>query len=101
MKTHTPGPWRTRTTDEEAPDDTIVMDADGASICDCLPGNPRMSQETAEANARLCAAAPDLLEACFKAERKLLAYLGVCAGDKQLSDDVLPAIRGAIQKARG
>lgn len=61
MKTKwTQGPWRTRENKKEAPDDCIVMDAEGYSICDCSSGNPMMNLETAEANARLIAAAPEM-----------------------------------------
>lgn len=46
-------------------------------------------------------AASDLLEALERASRKLSAYVGVCAGDKELTDTVLPMARAAIAKAKG
>ena len=59
---HTPGPWRTRKSESEAPDDFVVMaDKTGESICDCTAGNPYMSEEEALANARLIATAPEML----------------------------------------
>ena len=47
---HTPTPWRTRS-GKEAPDDLIVFDKNGYSICDCAPGTPEMRWETGIANA--------------------------------------------------
>lgn len=52
-------------------------------------------------DARLIAAAPDLLWALKRAEMKLAAYVGVCTGDKELIGTVLPMIRAAITKAEG
>lgn len=43
----------------------------------------------------------DLLAACERAERKLSAYVGVCKGDKELTDTVLPMCEAAILKAKG
>lgn len=45
-------------------------------------------------------AAPALLElakAAERAERKLAAYVGVCKGDKELTDAVLPMLRTALR----
>jgi transcriptional regulator GlxA family with amidase domain len=54
-----------------------------------------------QANKTLIAAAPELLEALRRAERKLAAYVGVCTGDKELTGAVLPMARSAIAKAAG
>lgn len=40
-----------------------------------------------------------LREALERAERKLTAYVGVCAGDKELTDAVLPMARAALAAA--
>lgn len=56
---HTPGPWRVVV--EEEYDDYLVVDKDNHCIADILP----------LANARLIAAAPDLLEACKDALNSL------------------------------
>jgi hypothetical protein len=38
----------------------------------------------------------ELREALVRAERKLAAYVGVCKGDKELTDTVLPMVRAAL-----
>lgn len=43
----------------------------------------------------------ELLAALERAERKLSAYVGVCRGDKELTDSILPLARAAIAKAKG
>ena len=35
------------------------------------------------------------------AERKLSAYVGVCAGDKELTESVLPKVRAALRGVEG
>ena len=40
-----------------------------------------------------------LEEALTRAERKLSAYVGVCKGDKELTDTVLPMVRAALDSA--
>lgn len=40
----------------------------------------------------------ELMAALVRAERKLSAYVGVCKGDKELTDAVLPMARAAIAK---
>src|SRR4051812_31379349 len=53
---HTPGPWRV--------DGRFVMASKGAgAIAETFPHGPGKTAGTAEANARLIAAAPELLEA--------------------------------------
>ena len=84
--THTPGPWeevkRTKT--------TIINDSKGLRIA-MLSVRPNTS-----GNARLIAAAPDLLEACE------MALEGLCAGfDDWMLDDTETALNNAIAKARG
>jgi hypothetical protein len=41
----------------------------------------------------------EMLAALKRAERKLAAYVGVCTGDKELTDTVLPMVVAAIAKA--
>lgn len=57
--THTPGPWRIG---PKHKDGTFAIHAGKASVVHCTPFGS--SNGHAEANARLIAAAPELLEAC-------------------------------------
>ena len=59
MNKHAPGPWKVSPTD-----DTVVIDADGREVA-AIDGdyNDPDTWPLMEANARLIAAAPDLLEA--------------------------------------
>ena len=90
---HTPGPWNYQ---EESDAYThIVRDSDGKYVCGC-------SQHTsgdAEANARLIAAAPELLAAC-----KLIAAY-VANGDADCRSNTFMAAlqqgNAAIAKAEG
>ena len=66
MSKHTPGPWFAVGAQVEIEDDSVP------DICTCDPQVMRQSHldwhpRTAEANARLIAAAPDLLEALEEA----------------------------------
>lgn len=57
---HTPGPW---IIEEPYTTDVMVQGRDGLSpICECTISG--IGEEQAEANARVIAAAPDLLSAC-------------------------------------
>lgn len=40
----------------------------------------------------------ELVKALIRAERKLAAYVGVCTGDKELTETVLPMARAALAK---
>jgi hypothetical protein len=42
-----------------------------------------------------------IMNALVRAERKLSAYVGVCTGDKELTDAILPMVRTAIEKIEG
>jgi hypothetical protein len=62
MNKHTPGPWKH---EEWCDDEFAVFDKDGISICNIHDNN----RGDSESNARLIAAAPDMLEAlimCYK-----------------------------------
>ncbi len=54
---HTPGPWR-----NEGWGNLIVNSAEGYTILACPGGNPNCPVEELQANARLIAAAPEMLE---------------------------------------
>lgn len=105
MNKHTPGPWLLRTAPTSAGLCHIVSAADwrGAFIYgdgirkgfdDALP----KAQELA-ANARLIAAAPDLLEAAIQAE-KVIDILWVSHHSNR-TDAALDLLRAAIAKATG
>lgn len=84
---HTPGPWRVGPVD-----DTRVEDASGNEVAQ-IDGdyNQPDTWPVMEANARLIAAAPDLLEAAMAAESTgLLEHGGIAA-----------MLRAAIAKATG
>lgn len=68
MTQHTPGPWITEAQerasrgDVDSGSDVIVVDArDGLPVADCSPEAGYPLTEQHEANARLIAAAPDML----------------------------------------
>jgi hypothetical protein len=91
MPDHTPGPWK-------------VFKLPGASMIGVVPvnarGRPRQGRETPdicqceqEADARLIAAAPELLTACKEALAIVTAY---APGERQLE-----MLRAALAKAEG
>jgi DUF1680 family protein len=91
MNKHTPGPWayagyarsmafRVTKTPEDATGD----------VCNVLAGLAAKTNEEVEANARLIAAAPDLLEALMH-----------CATDEGPEQEWLDRARAAIAKATG
>ena len=68
----------------------------------CDPGAMVAHQSQAALTYALEDAKADILQlhgALERAERKLTAYVGVCSGDKELTDTVLPMARTALAKA--
>lgn len=102
MSKHTPGPWKKY--DSAFPQ--FFVTTDGKDICKVSSEDVSMLE--AEANARLIAAAPDLIEALEKMveyahqysgrERSQSAAMEIV--ETPISDDVAAA-RAAIAKARG
>lgn len=104
MSAHTPGPWFQTTITMEgvptygsAPSRPIrARRPDGSEVQVCDAGSSvRGSGPTSAANARLIAAAPDLLAACMEL---------VAQGEDTMrhhDDGALKAARAAIAKARG
>jgi len=94
---HTPGPWEIRPfegvygvfskEDNEVPVATTDYGGDMLEGADC--------QLTQEANARLIAAAPELLEACKTALSKLNEL------DRPVNCRAIQVLLGAIAKAEG
>ena len=99
MSKHTPGPWSSRHIDGFP---TSIV-AEGAAIAVASShDNGTDTELPAEANARLMAAAPELLEALEKAG-DLIDYLASMA-DYVLPPEAVPyrdAVRDAIVKATG
>lgn len=85
MSKPTPGPWKafTRTKDDWALDDVMTAVEPRKRICNVYGGTYEAESEYA-ANARLIAAAPDLLSAC----KLYLAHATTTSGvDSLLTDD--------------
>lgn len=84
---HTKGPW-IEITDNENYD---IIGKDGTMICSI---NTSLVKEKWEANARLIASAPELLEACKDA-------LADWTQDRYMDENTLAHLRNAISKAQG
>jgi len=108
MSEHTPGPWRVFT----SPRGTKIIGIgtlDGDGITDCGFGVWRGGSDEAMANARLIAAAPDLLAACTEflpiLERQLDSINpgGAAEGSKAFAcaTERVERMRAAIAKAEG
>lgn len=100
---HTPGPWklhpehRTQVYNSHADMPDVAYNL-SALIADCCTLGDRSRNAECLANARLIAAAPDLLEAC----RYALVRLEVIERDKGVhSHETIPELRAAIAKAEG
>lgn len=98
---HTPGPWHYQK--ESDAYTHIVRDCEGAMIA----STPQWSNGIAEANARLIAAAPELLEALKAWEElfmgdfaiRLVSNRPITNGDQDVIDAVITKARNAIAKA--
>lgn len=101
--THTPGPWQiwsemTVGNGREFTSYLIATASKELSIID------RNSPEEAKANARLIAAAPELLAACemgFRVLRQRQIQDGIENGNEPVDGPQLAQFRAAIDKARG
>lgn len=91
MNKHTPGPW------QKAEPFASVKAPGRPCIADC----GSRSDLTAQANARLIAAAPDLLAALERTEEILLGGDPVETSEPWCQELVLNVIRPAIRKAKG
>lgn len=101
MSAHTPGPWCTDLSECE-PGDSVAIMAHGAIIAEvlgadsfpCLDDNQLESfDKELQANARLMAAAPDLLKACKE------AYTALPMAKHNNATNAI--LRAAIAKAEG
>ena len=99
---HTPGPWEYFPAKDQDGDETISVRGDGEFIAtlDTVSINfgPFRLPKNGEANARLIAAAPDLLEACKESHRRGVA--GVAEHNGGEKPDIC-WLCAAIAKAEG
>ena len=98
---HTPGPWHYAEPNKSHQRPMVWRDSDGYLIADCS-GATVVGYDEAKANARLIAAAPDLLAAC----RALCAAYdnGEAIGGEmawEQVDDSWALAKDAIAKAEG
>lgn len=94
---HTPGPWaitRYSTSDGQL---RIVTDDNQALPLASVNYGDGITMKTTAANARLIAAAPDLLEAL----KKVLAFAEAPVSMSADHDGILAEVRAAIAKATG
>ena len=104
MNTHTPGPWVV----ESLPDEGPSIHTGGSGIARRIAGVDvggwkRTTLADAEANARLIAAAPDLLEALQAIAHFIHTTSAAEGGASKYSANVVAAdmVRAAIAKATG
>lgn len=94
MAGHTPGPWRIVPYGDG--DALVIHDARGDwRVCFMATPGSTGCMEGIEANARLIAAAPDLLEACKAAED----FCAACPGEA--ANAIYRQLHAAIAKVRG
>jgi len=94
---HTPGPWMIG--DESKKENPLMVYCDdslGSRVADCSTSGHGLTLAQDRANARLIAAAPDLL----KAARELFAALGAPSNHMHI-EDARFAVLAAIKKAEG
>ena len=97
--THTPGPWTVKPSKAKTQVTKIAENGSYDFICDTLSGPFYL--EECQANARLIASAPDLLEAC-EAMQKALYEHHLLDVKKHFSLCVADAAMGtAIARAKG
>lgn len=95
MPEHTPGPWHVGETAT-----TIVFASDHYAVCDAKVFHHVRDDSEPAANARLIAAAPDLLAALrlFLADERFQVTVG---GNPNAVEQMLAQARAAIAKAEG
>lgn len=107
MSKHTPGPWATGPMEGSQGCRIWQTDTQGnvkSIVGFCLQSKPsRELDEETEANARLIAAAPELLAALVGAEKALVKALPLLPPDKEavFCGEWLAEIRDAIAQATG
>jgi hypothetical protein len=90
VQTHTPGPWKTITLDNE-----VYINPDRGADEYALLARVSINHPASEGNARLIAAAPELLEALE------LAHKALSEESRYAQSTTANKIRAAIRKATG
>ena len=101
QSTHTPGPWEAFPAKTQDGEETISIRGDGTWIATMdvvSTGGPFVLPESGPANARLIAAAPDLLAVC-ETLRRAIAWSHT--EDRMDDAEQLAMIDAAIAKAEG
>jgi hypothetical protein len=98
MGKHTPGKWKAVYEIDVANEGWIVKSDARPYVASVLWG--AIASET-EANARLIAAAPDLLAAISEIIEYAEQYLDLCDGDHPACEASIEMARNAIRKATG
>lgn len=96
MIKHTPGPWHYGDEHVNRREFNCFSIGNGACSVAQVAVYPAISRDEAKANARLIAAAPDLLEAC---QTMLRLAEGLDLGES--NSDEVEQLRDAITKAQG
>lgn len=92
---HTQGPWEVMISGKH-----VFVNSDDECVC-ITHNNDSLPPEKAIANARLIAAAPELLEACKDMVELLSRFINETSGDNRGTIVFLKVIRDAIAKAEG
>jgi hypothetical protein len=92
---HTPGPWHVNTNIRGA----MYVEHEHGMICDMQLEQDILNTESIHADARLIAAAPELLSACNVAFRELFNLSDTARS--YTYDQALATIQDAINKAEG
>ena len=94
MSEFTPGPWK------RSDSSACIVDSESGEICQ-VDLYHEFERDVREANARLIAAAPELLEAC----KQLVAFIEEIPEDDvpvtNDEDEMMIKVHNAITKARG
>lgn len=96
---HTPGPWQVMPI-RRAVHAWIIADKDGGSLADCSPPGPWMPYLEADANARLIAAAPDMLAVAEEFDRLSLVIESAARNEHQVNPSACARIVAAIKANR-
>lgn len=98
---HTPGPWMTGESMDRrifglGSPEHVYAEGGARMVADCCRGD----RESGEANARLIAAAPDLLAACEQAAEYLRPWADLDRPTGPVAHDLVSWLDAAIAKAR-